>query len=179
MANIRSSRRSGLVLRGGRMRRESRWLFISPVSSALGSASSALILNSLDAAALALLPFTIVRTRMFWHTRSDQTAATENIQVALGACVVTEQASAVGITAVPTPFAELGSDVWYMHEILSQALVVTSAVGSFESRLNARVDSRAMRKVEDGQDVIFVIENSGLSSGTENFTAGRFLIKLH
>jgi len=41
------------------------------------------------------------------------------------------------------------------------------------------VDSKAMRKVEDGFDNIATIERGGTSSGVEVTTAGRQLLKLH
>jgi len=40
-------------------------------------------------------------------------------------------------------------------------------------------DSRAMRKVEDGQDIALVAESGGASVGVNFTKSGRFLIKLH
>jgi len=36
-----------------------------------------------------------------------------------------------------------------------------------------------MRKVQNGEDMVMVIENSSLSAGSASFVAGRQLIKLH
>jgi len=41
------------------------------------------------------------------------------------------------------------------------------------------IDSRAMRKVEEGQDLIEVIETTDVTSGVITFTFMRTLIKLH
>ncbi len=178
MANIRTARRSGLVLRGGRQRRESLWLAIGETSTALAAANTAALVATLNAAALALVPFTVVRTRLAWSMRSDQSAATEVQEVGIGMSVVSTQATAVGVTAVPTPFTDLDSDLFYLHEIwLSTFLVVTGA-GFFDYG-SRNIDSKAMRKVEDGQDIILTLENGGASSGSTSLTAGRFLIKLH
>ena len=88
MANIgrRSAGRS-FGRRAG-LRRESLWLGILEGSAALGAANSVAILNSLNAAALALTPFTVVRVRFNVALRSDQIAAAEDYQWAVGAAVV-------------------------------------------------------------------------------------------
>ncbi len=41
------------------------------------------------------------------------------------------------------------------------------------------LDSKAMRKVEDGQDMAFTLENSSLSAGSTTAIVGRVLVKLH
>ncbi len=42
-----------------------------------------------------------------------------------------------------------------------------------------KVDSKAMRKVEEGQTLVEVIETGALSSGVSVITFQRTLIKLH
>ncbi len=68
------ARKSGFVRRGGRMRRETLWLDIATSEITLSGAPTAVLANSLAASALALRPFTVVRTRGFMHIRSDQVA---------------------------------------------------------------------------------------------------------
>jgi len=82
------ARKSGLVLRGGRMRRESLWLaYTTQINTiALGTA---VLLDSLNAAALALRPFTVVRSRGFLFIASDQISGAENQAVNYGMTVVT------------------------------------------------------------------------------------------
>jgi len=179
VANLRIARRSGRILRGGRMRRESIWFVLQEVQTTMAAANTAVLVSQLNAAALALRPFTVVRTRQQWFASSDQQGAVENYEVALGQCVVSDQAAAIGITAVPTPFTDLGSDLWFLHEIQQGRFVFISGVGALEAGKDRSVDSRAMRKVEDGDTLITVLENSSLSAGTFNQTAGRQLIKLH
>ena len=107
-----------MVLRGGRMRRESIWFDVAPVNFNLGAALVPVVMNSLNAAAQALRPFTVVRTRGFYHVRSDQNAADETYHAAIGACVVSDQAVAIGVTAVPTPNTDRASDLWFVYEEL-------------------------------------------------------------
>ena len=63
MANIRVGRKSGFIVRGGKSRRESTWIALNTVEATLGGAPTAVLMNSLNAAALALRPFTVVRSR--------------------------------------------------------------------------------------------------------------------
>ncbi len=178
MANVRRSRAGGFIRGGVRQRRESLWLGITESSTALGAANTAVLINLLNAAALALTPFTIVRTRGVWSVRSDQTAATEQQMVGLGAAVVSTQAAAIGVTAVPTPFTDQGSDLWFLYEMWASTFSVVSAIGT-EVYQSVRYDSRAMRKVEDQQDVAVVLENSSITLGSTVLHSGRILVKLH
>ena len=161
------ARKSGFVRWNGRQRRESLWIFLTEAATTMASANTAVLVLSLNAAALALRPFTIVRTRMDWFLRSDQTAALEAYQTALGLAVVSDQAVGIGVTAIPTPFTDMGSDLWFTHEIQSSVFAFISGVGfQSDAGVNRVVDSKAMRKVEDGEDIIMALENSSLSDGT-------------
>ncbi len=177
MANIRTARRSGLVLRGGRNRRESVWIGGTDVRTAIATATTASLVTSLNAAALALRPFTVVRTRGFMYLMSDQAAAAEFQTVAVGMAVVSDQAVAIGVTALPTPVTDSASDLWYLYEWLAgNATDLTDLAigGQFKE-----IDSRAMRKVEDGQDVVMLVESGAQTNGMNIHTFQRTLIKLH
>ena len=180
MANIRVSRKSGFIRRGGVMRRESLWFFIGESVNTLAAANTAVLAGSLSVGALALRPFTVVRTHLNYYVKSDQTAALERYQTAVGMAVVSDQAVAIGVSAVPTPFTDLGSDLWFLHQITTGNFTFVDGTGFHPvGGIEKDVDSRAMRKVEDGQDVILTLENSGQSSGSTVIMAGRQLIKLH
>jgi hypothetical protein len=91
--------------------------------------------------------------------------------------VVSEQAATVGITAVPTPQTESESDLFFVYETLGGTVDPTA--GGFEEGWTQQVDSKAMRKVNDDQDIIFVIETGSVSLGAQIKMSGRMLIKLH
>ena len=177
------ARRTRGLVRGGKSVRETLWFGVSEGRATLGAASTAVLTNSLNAAALALRPFTIIRTIMHVSLKSDQTGAIENYDAAIGACVVSDQASAIGVTAVPTPFTDLGSDLFFFHQIIDGSFLFLDATGASQSNVQPAggmtFESRAMRKVELGQDLIFVMETSTVSSGAIMYSAGRVLIKLH
>ena len=177
MAQLITGRKSGFIQRGGRMRRETSWLFWQTVESTLGGAPTVVLTNSLNAAALAMRPFTIVRTRGVMYIRSDQAAASETYGAALGFAVVSNQASSIGVTAVPTPVADQGSDLFFVYEQLFSHLSVRSDIGQLVEGQFLKWDSKAMRKVNDDQDIVSVLENE--IAGTVVVTSGRMLIKLH
>ena len=74
------------------------------------SASASTLVGTFNAAALALRPFTIVRTRLLIGFASDQFSAAENPEGVLSMGIVKDTATAIGITAVPTPITEVDND---------------------------------------------------------------------
>ena len=179
MANIRAARRSGRIFRGGRMVRETLWGFIGPTNTNMGAASTAVLLNTLGASALAIRPFTIIRARGSMFLESDTITASEFYQASLGFAVVSEQAVAIGVTAIPTPQTDAGSDLWFVYESLQGRLRFATSAGFRDTGHLKDYDSRAMRKVEEGQDLVIVAETSSISLGATLGYTGRFLVKLH
>jgi len=171
------ARKSGFVRRNGVMRRETRWIQGTFLSTTLASTNAVAITTSLSAVGLALRPFTVVRTRGQMHVRADQTSASENYAVQMGFCIVSEQALAIGVTAVPTPDTDGDSDLWYVYESLFGNIDVTTDIGRLESGQSASYDSKAMRKVEDGEQLIQVMECP--VSSAIILDSFRMLIKLH
>ncbi len=180
MANIRTARRSGLVLRGGKNRRSTVWIQVGETNNTITSASTAVLFTGLDATSLTLRPLTVVRTHVQLHMASDQEVADEIQQCALSFAVVSEQALAIGVTAVPTPFTDAGSDAFFYWQQLTTRFLLGSAVGfSGDFGVWKDTESKAMRKVEEGEDIAAVIESSSLSNGFNFIKSGRMLLKLH
>ncbi len=158
--------------------RETLWLEVGTGETLLAGAPSVAITNSLNAAALALTPFTVIRVRGVLHCRSDQNVASETTGVSIGYAVVSEQAVAIGVTAVPTPVTEKGSDLWFVHETVFMRYQFGSNIGfDGDAGIFMKYDSKAMRKVEDGSDLVVVVENE--INGCTITTSSRILIKLH
>ena len=142
-------------------------------------AGTATLLASLNAGALALRPFTIVRTRLILSILSDQTGADEFVQGAFGMQTVSEAASAAGVAAVPTPLAEPDAD-FFVYQPFAENFLFVSGVGVNEitgQGSTYTIDSKAMRKVDIDDDVVITVENRlfGYAVAVE----GRQLIKLH
>jgi len=171
-------RKSGFVRRGNVMRRATLWLSGVETVQASSTTSSS-ILTSLNAGALALRPFTIIRTRGMMSITSDQGAATERYAVALGGIVVTDEAVAAGVASVPTPSSEDASD-WYFYERLANELQINSSIGFVGQGSRFKdFDSKAMRKVDIGQDAITVQQGTVNNVGVILLAYCRTLVKLH
>ena len=136
------------------------------------------IIFALNAAALAMRPFTIIRSRFELFVFSDQSAAIEPQVGAFGIAVVSDQAVAAGVAAVPTPVTDMGSDLWFVHQNYSGRESSTVDVSEPGNRIS--IDSKAMRKVDIGQDIVVVAENdTNVGAGQILFSAGRMLIKVN
>jgi len=163
----------------GTSKRETSWLDLPPTAVQLGAASSSLFLQ-LTTAEKAKRPFTIERTHLTILVTSDQQIATETQIGAFGACVVSDQAAAIGITAIPTPIIDLASDLWFLHEMIFNDFTFATAA-SYQASAGRvyTIDSHGKRKVNDDQDIVFVGEASTISDGLLFTIGGRLLIKEH
>ncbi len=182
MANISTGRKSGFIVRGGARRRETLWFGGTAFTQTLVATTTSALVLSLNAAALALRPFTIVRTRGVLHVFSDQEASSELYGASFGIAVVSDQATAIGVTAVPTPTTDSPSDLWMVYEFLIGRFAVATGASIAHVGMERIVDSKAMRKVEDGQDIVQVVEGPGAGlASTGSIISGfnRTLVKLH
>ncbi len=152
------------------------WFFFQHAEATL-TAVGGTILFSLNAAALALRPFTVVRSHFELAMRSDQAAAIEQQRSSFGMAVVSDQASAAGVASVPTPFTDMASDLWFVHRnLFGDESALTDRT---RSQTLVSVDSKAMRKVDIGQDIIVVVEFASGGSGLILAVAGRMLVKVN
>ncbi len=146
----------------------------------ISAGATATLLATLNAAALLLRPFTIVRTRFVLGVQSDQQVAGETQQGAMGMQVVTETAAAAGIASLPTPLTETDAD-FFVYQPWAFSFLFASAVGVQENNGMGNywtVDSKAMRKVGTDDDVAWTVE--GVNSNGYNIgSVGRMLVKLH
>ncbi len=144
------------------------------------AASSATLIGTLNAAALLLRPFTVVRTRLVIQFISDQTAVTEFTQAAYGLQVVTEAAATAGIASIPTPITEVNAD-YFVYQPLMQNFAFVSGVGILSNQGQGNywtVDSKAMRKVDVDDDIVQTVELRS-ATGADIAVEGRMLVKLH
>jgi len=178
VANLRIGRRSGLGLRGGGRRRLTEWFPSADVTAVTAlPAANAILSQSLVTTELARRPFTVVRVRGLIHVESDQTGANEIPFGALGFAVVTDQAIAAGGAALPTPITAEGSDKWFVWVpfVVSQL----AGTGGNIFGMNFDFDSKAMRKVQEGEDIAVMVENASALHGLSFIIKFRLLVKLH
>ncbi len=152
--------------------------YLNPRTNTPTAAPGAVLIRSLNADALSLRPFTVVRNRGMVMVFSDQEANSELQEGAYGEIVVSDQAVAAGVASIPTPVTEDSSD-WHVYQRFMSAYAVVSAVGVFVRGFRYDIDSKAMRKVDLGEDLIAVVESSSISAGLKVISYTRNLIKLH
>ncbi len=174
-------RRFTRVVRGAaRSVRQNVWLFID-VPEVSVAVSSKFFLASLDAAALALRPFTVIRTHILISWATDQTSASEEAQGALGEIVVSDQASAAGIASIPSPISNADAP-WYVWQAMAfKCLAIGTPSNEFHPRASYQyeVDSKSMRKVGINEDIVMVVENLDATHVARVSAVGRFMVKLH
>ncbi len=158
------------------VRRQMQWVGASVATTTI-PAGTAVLHSVLGAGALLLRPFTIVRTHLVLHWENDVFTATERPFGAYGEIVVTDNASGVGITAVPDPDSDFDAD-WHTWQGLISAMLSDTSVGITMVGQQYQVDSKAMRKVGANDDAISVVTNTS-TVGAKITTRGRFLVKLH
>ncbi len=158
-------------------KREMVWFFWDIDATAI-AADANVVLGSLNAAALALRPFTVVRTHLLVNWQSDQTAASETPTGALGSAVTSEQAATQSV--VPNPMANADSSAFFTWTPLISPFVFGSAAAFIEpGGYMKEVDSKAMRKVGPNEQIRVICENTSPTAGAIITVVGRQLVKLH
>ncbi len=79
--------------------------------------------------------------------------------VAIGACVITDAAFAVGAAAVPDPISDVNDDIWVFISSISEVVAT-------DVPINRQFDSRAMRKVDEGSRLAFIIANNSTANAS-------------
>ena len=155
------------------------------VGSESVAGNSKVLSSSLSAAALLLRPFTVLRTHLMLHVRSDQFTAIETTIASYGQMIVTDTAAALGVTAVPDPSGIDGDPEadWFLWQSLMNTFFidVNGADGiGVDGALGVlyEVDSKAMRKVGPDDNLVSVIA-SNTATGFDISSQGRRLIQLH
>ena len=172
MARHRSFVRGASAIRSAR---KTTWFQFLPVETTLAGSAATSLVFALNAVALAMRPFTIVRTHWYVKLQSDQAASVENQAIGVGLGVVSDRAVAVGVSAVPLPISQMSSSDWFLHTI-----VFGDGVCSTDTMTDSRyveIDSKAMRKVEIGEDIVVVLEGGGVGAGSFVTQGGRMLVK--
>jgi len=161
-------------------RRKTEWLSLSaPTGVSSGAAGTKSLVTSLTTVEKAKLPFTVVRTIGLLTVLSDQIAAREVPSGTFAATVVTDRAVTVGITALPDPVTESEADYWFLFQPWSCIMQVASGAPVTSSPWIQMFDSKAQRKVEEGEDIVFIFANADSANGVFFTIQFRMLIKLH
>ena len=122
-------------------------------------------------------PGTIVRSRGMISLRFAAHNADVSVVGAFGIGLVSAEALAVGITAVPEPFTDSDWGGWMTWQPFARRLEFSDATGLYSEDWEYVIDSKAMRKVEPNSAMVFVAESQqGAFQISETV---RLLLKLH
>ena len=123
-------------------------------------------------------PLTIVRTIGTLWVKTDQVAATEIPFGALGMSVVSEQARVAGVASIPTPITDEASDLFFVYKAWAASLLLADATGVATYVDRYDFDSRAQRKVQDGEAIVITLENASSVHAIGYVLKYRMLVKL-
>ncbi len=162
--------------RGG-IRRQTEWIAgVSPWQPR-GSATTVDVVGFSQADLADLVPFTITRTVGIAAIAFDEDfILDQDIFCAWGGVVVKERARVAGTGSMPRPIVNIGDDGWFWHQPVCE-FIESDFTG--RSGLAVTIDSRAQRKVEDGDAIAFLLEIDGTSDAIEQAMMVRILCKLH
>ena len=121
-------------------------------------------------------PGTIIRARGIISIRATAEGASQTINGAFGVGLVSAEALAVGITALPTPHSDADWGGWMVWKPFGLRWLVDTAVGAEWAHVMIEIDSKAMRKVEASSAMVFVAESQ--SGAFDIIESVRLLLKL-
>ncbi len=148
--------------RVGHTKRLTSWDATSPETTYIPLAAATV---ALDSTFVSIGPQTIVRVRGQLAVSTDQDVADEDPFGAVGLCIVSDEAAAVGVTAMPKPYIDAESDLWFMHEFWTASVRFGSTVGFARVEFNLRLDSKGMRRFSEDQTIVLMMENAAAASG--------------
>ena len=126
------------------------------------------------------VPATMIRNRGVLSIQSDQEAGDEAVHGAIGMAIVQGQAAAAGVASIPGPVTDSDWDGWALWMPFVHSLsFLTAASANQPAQSVFHYDSKAMRKINDNEAVVFVIENENAAFGLLFNWVGRTLFKLH
>ena len=106
---------------------------------------------------------TLVRMRgLFRAWSSSVDSVTARMIGAVGIANFSENAVGVGITALETPIGDADWDGWIWHQFFDVGGLVNEGSGVYESV----IDSKAMRKVHEGDSLVAIIQIETESGAT-------------
>jgi len=163
--------------RGFTTRRKTEWIGATSPWQARASGSLNNVIDFDQSQLAALYPFTITRTVGIASLAFDEDfILDQDIFAAWGGVVVQERARAAGVASLPDPIVNIGDDGWFWHQPVCEFI---ESVGTDRSNISYVIDSRAQRKVEDGEAIVFMLRVDATSDAVEQAMMVRILCKLH
>jgi len=156
--------------RNGPTRRRKLAWFPGPISSSTPNTASANFVQAWTTGFSFSQGLTLRRTR--GNIASWLTAATsigDGYRMAFGLIQVQSEAFAIGVTALPDPRVDLEAD-WLYHRLwnIIRTSEVLAAAGE-RTFLDIEIDSKAMRKMDDGKTLVAVVAGEEVGTAVVEF----------
>ena len=100
---------------------------------------------------------TLLRTRGEIFVQLDAAAVAEDYTIAVGICIASARAVAAGAASLPRPGTD-GAYPWIWHGFLIGSSGREAAINNNTLFARLTVDSKAMRKMKETEDVVLVFE---------------------
>ncbi len=150
--------------RGRSYRPSTNWSFQASTAYAVLAANTKLIV-AIFAPTLAQVGETVRRSRCTLGIGTDQGAGIEEQIGAFAAGVFSDEAIAAGAASLPDPITQGGDDYWFLYQpFMRKGMDSSAAAPTFTEYM---IDSKAMRKVEPGKSVVYMLVNSHATHGLE------------
>ena len=164
------------------LRRKTAWSEgIGELGATPASSSAAAFTALLTTTSISLIPgLTLVRIRGYISTLLLQAgAAGDGYHLGFGIRLMTPEAVAIGITATPTPLADIGDQGWMYHTMWTLQSPETTLFTAPSAQRTIVIDSKSMRKVPIGYSLVGVIEGVEIGTSTVEWSCNtRLLDKL-
>ena len=163
--------------RGGAAKRQVTWIGPADQSYIAVANATKVLIASFTPGGVGIDKPTLVRSRGTLSVRPSSVAADLSYTGAFGMGVVSDQALAIGITAIPGPFDDADWDGWFVWQSFSGRVEFEAGIEAVLAReIEYDIDSKAMRKVSDNNSIVLVGESQ---TGSVSMSAPiRLLLKL-
>jgi len=150
--------RRGFPARGGR-KRQSTWIAPADQATVNVASGTSVIIASFDPAGAGMLAPTIVRSRGAVGIVPTFSGADLAISGAYGVCIVSDEAFAAGTASIPRPFDDADWGGWFVWRSFFGKFEFDVQGNVFPNNLIDQVDSKAMRKVSNGETIVMMAES--------------------
>ncbi len=107
---------------------------------------------------------TLARTRGSIYLGYLPAAAANLVDCAFGIMIVSDVAAAAGAASIPGPHTDAGDDAWMVHRFVQ--LKATGVADPDSISTEFEIDSKAMRRLQNDQRVVFMWETRTITAGT-------------
>jgi len=143
------------VSRGRTQRRPVGWSGSVAVALTLVPAATKVLLLTL--APTAGRGETVRRIRGTVYTKAGEAASYHG---AIGAFVANSRAVTAGVASLLDPVTDVGDDAWFWYQSFHGGGTATPGSAGDQGGQVWEIDSKAMRRVDDGFEIVFVVANA-------------------